>query len=130
MIDAGAGDFATRYEVAALRRELRELKLYVGQLALRRSVDAHLGDVLAKVYVFARSTAWSASEILEDARRSDRALWAALDAIVGPRGDAAIRLGCWLARHAGAEADGLRLVRVHREGGTWLYRVEPVELKE
>ena len=130
MTDAGT-DYATRYEVAALRRELRELKLFVGQLALRRSnPDARLGDVLAKVYVFAHESTWTAGELLHDARRSDRVLWGHLDALVGSRGDPAIRLGLWLQRHDGAEADGYRLERVHREAGTWLYRVEPVELKE
>jgi len=122
MIDAGA-DYATRYEVAALRRELRELKLFVGQLALRRSVDARLGDVLQQIHAFARETAWTAGELLHDARRSDRVLWGHLDALVGSRGDPVIRLGLWLQRHDGAEADGFRLTRVKRDNGAWLYAV-------
>ena len=63
--------------------------------------------------------------MLEDARRADPDLWLALDALVGPRGDPAIRLGRWLERHDGVECDGLRLRRVERTNGAWRYRVEP-----
>lgn len=123
-------DYATRFEVQVLRRELAELRALVGRLSRRReNPDARLGAVLALIHTFAHATTWTAGELIEDARQagdSGRCLWSALDAIVGPRGDPAIRLGRWLERHEGIPAEGYYLQRVKREGGCWLYAVNGI----
>lgn len=106
---------------------VRRIEAKVDALGRRDGVDlGRLAAFLVAVHKYGGDEwTWTANELLaEVARDRPRALVAAVDAIVGVRGDAAIRLGRWLERHAGAEVDGLQLERVKREGGAWLYAVE------
>ncbi len=109
---------------AILRRVLREELA----LALPRCHPAHdrrLQPFLVAVWAFSGAAPWSAGEILSDARRAGRrALLAAVDEITGDDGDPAIRLGRWLQRQVDVDAGGLRLIRIKREHGSWLYGVE------
>ncbi|MBK8689598.1 MAG: hypothetical protein IPN24_14665 [Betaproteobacteria bacterium] len=107
-----------------LRRVVRE---ELARALPQRRADPTLAPFLAACWAFSGGKAWTAAELLDDAaygRVGD--LLDALAAIHGDRGDPAKRLGRWLERHAGAEADGLRLVRVKREAGAWLYAVTKV----
>ena len=109
-------------EVRALRADVRRL------LARGDRHDALLGAFLQSVFAFARSSTWTATELLDDARRADcRDVLAIVDRIVGDRGDPAKRLGRWLQRHDGAGAAGLILQRVKRENGAWLYSIVECE---
>ena len=104
MPDGGTGDYASRTEVAELRRQLRELRAIVAQLVRRRAdPDSRLPDLLRMVYAFSRDRPWSASELLADARRAAPDLWILLDQITGQNGSAPIKLGLWLARHGGSK---------------------------
>ena len=124
MPDGGTGDYASRTEVAELRRQLRELRAIVAQLVRRRAdPDSRLPDLLRMVYAFSRDRPWSASELLADARRAAPDLWILLDQITGQNGSAPIKLGLWLAKHEGVEADGLRLESAGRQDEVRLYRV-------
>lgn len=117
-------DFARRHEVVALRREVRVLTARVDQLCRRReNVDVRLGPLLAMILPFTFGKPWTVAELFEYSRLGDRNLWWALDAVVGDCGDPAKRLGRWLQRHEGIDADGLRLERIARENGSWLYRI-------
>lgn len=104
-----------------LRRVVRE---ELARALPRRPADPTLALFLAACWAFSGGKAWTATELLADAAYGRvRDLLDALAAITGDRGDPAKRLGRWLERHAGSEADGLRLVRVKREAGAWLYAV-------
>ena len=120
MTDAGT-DYATRYEVAALRRELRELKLYVGQLALRRSVDARLGVLLSAIFAAVGDSVWTAADVSTLAVLPGRGVLAeALAPLVRDRGGLR-SLGKALARAAGHNVNGYRLAQVgtDRAGALW-----------
>ncbi len=107
--------------VAALERRVRALE--AGKM--RRTIaDPRLGRLLQLIYLFSGSRPWTVSELLNEARRGAGELWWALDELAGNGGNPANRLGRWLQRHEGVEATGLRLVRVIRKSGTWLYAVE------
>lgn len=124
-------DHASGSDLASLRRRVCVLEAAVARLARRRDDrDPRLGDLLRRIHAFAHETPWTAGELLRDAGRDDRALWAHLDGICGPRGDPAIRLGLWLARHDGAEVDGYVLRRVRQEQGCWLYAVALIAVDE
>ena len=120
MTDAGT-DYATRYEVAALRRELRELKLYVGQLALRRSVDARLGVLTSEIFAAVGDSVWTAADVSTLAVLPGRGVLAeALAPLVRDRGGLR-SLGKALARAAGHSIGGYRLAQVgtDRAGALW-----------
>ena len=119
-------DYASRSEVAALRRRVVALESVVAHFFRRpekSNPDGRLGAILRMVFAFMLEKPWTAGELIEDARRGAPDLWIALDQITGSRGDPAVRLGRWLQRHDGAEADGLTLQRVRQECGAWTYRV-------
>jgi hypothetical protein len=116
-----------RNEVGRSRLEARELRSIVDRLTRRDAPDGRIGSLLAQIYDFAESVEWTAGEMLEMARRGAPNLSALLAGICagGSRGDEAIRFGRWLERHAPAEADGLRLERIRRDNGSWLYAITP-----
>lgn len=124
-------DYARRHEVAALRRQvaaavarLARLERAVAELAPHGRDHARVAAFVLAVHAFAAEAPWSAAELLHDARRSGRPdLLAALDPLVHARQEPAKSLGRWLERHDGACVDGLRLARIKREGGVWLYGV-------
>jgi len=112
----------------ALRQVVREeIRAELARALPRPAADRHLAPFLAACWTFTNGKAWTATELLADAAYGRvRDLQDALAAIHGDRGDPAKRLGRWLERHAGREADGMRLVRVKLEAGAWLYSVTKV----
>jgi hypothetical protein len=121
------GDYATRSEVAVLRRRVVALERAVGQIRQRRPADGRLGAILAAIKAFASSSAWTCGELVVDARRAAPELWMLLDAVSGGRGDLAVRLGIFFKRQEGVAVDGLILERVQRELGVWTYRVKALK---
>ena len=105
--------------LAELRALRRDVALLTRLTAARTGVDPErAAALLPAIYAFARSSPWTAAELMDDARRAGRRdLLTALDAVVGERGDGAKRFGRWLEKHAGLETDCLRLARVKREAG-------------
>jgi hypothetical protein len=106
-----------------LRRVLRE-ELARERRSTVRTADRRLAGFLARVEAFCHAGAWTAAELLVDARDGRQyELMELLDAIVGDATDAPKALGRWLQRSADIEVDGRALVRVKREGNRWLYAV-------
>ncbi len=108
-----------------LRQIVREeIRAELARALPRPAADRRLAPFLAACGAFSGGKAWTGAELLADAAYGRvRGLQDALAAITGDRGDPAKRLGRWLERHAGCEADGMRLVRVKQEAGAWLYAV-------
>jgi len=89
-----------------------------------RNYDPRLAQFLIATYDFSRSSAWTASELLCDARRDRRDdLDELLADITGDSGDRAKTFGRWLQRHAGIEVAGYRIEKIKPVNGVWQYGV-------
>ena len=106
-------DSATLAEIRALRADFRAL---ASMIAAREGVDLLLlGAFLAACYSFYRDSAWSASDLIADARRfGQHDLLGAIDTITAGCKEQDKSLGKFCRRHEGFTLGGKRIQRVKR----------------
>ena len=94
-------------------------------LSLRKPQEWEAKDgARFEVFEFTLNKPWPAGELIEDVRDGVMPfLEDIIDRIVGEDGSPAIKLGLWLEKHDGIEADGYRLDRVGKKRDVWLYTV-------
>ena len=112
-------------DLSEIQREVDVLRRRVAALERRsRNLDSRHPATLAAIHRYVHAAVWTASELIEDARRGDDALWFALDElVVCDRKGAAIRLGLWLKKHLDRDADGFRLESPSAQDEVRIYRV-------